>query len=318
VVGVAAILAAVAAALGGHRCRRVIVRGHSMAPTLLAGDRILVVAGRRLRRGDIVAVPDPRRAERLLMKRVTHIAPGRHTVSLSGDNAAASTDSRTFGPVPRRAILGRAVYRYGPAERAGRIDISRRGRAARSVERYHRPGMAGSSFNDMLDPEFLVDLPSLAIDQLRARRVRATEVEVGLSYVRRLIQGRLDIVLDEARRRESGGAERDISDLVERLPEILGDHVRAPGMGRLPTLMAPGESNLVDVARLDAIVDPDRLAALPRLDDADLRSAIDALAELERDVSERRRAMFDVIDKLQDELVRRYKSGEATVDNLLS
>jgi nickel-type superoxide dismutase maturation protease len=119
VVGVAAALAVLVGV--GRWCRRVIVHGDSMAPALLAGDRVLVVAGGRLRRGDIVAVPDPRRPHRLLIKRVTHLAPGRDTVSLAGDNAAASTDSRTFGPVPRRAILGRAVYRYAPVERAGRI-----------------------------------------------------------------------------------------------------------------------------------------------------------------------------------------------------
>ncbi|MDP9074744.1 MAG: aerial mycelium formation protein [Actinomycetota bacterium] len=178
-----------------------------------------------------------------------------------------------------------------------------------------------SSYQQMLDPGFLEDLPTMAIDDLRARRVQATEVEVGLSYVRRLAQGRLDIVLDESQRRERGGTERDVSDLVERLPAILGDHVRAPGMGRLPTLMAPGEADQAhqdDMERLDAIMDADRLTALPRLDDAELRVAIEALADLERDLSARRRAMFDVIDQLQGELVRRYKSGEANVETLLS
>jgi signal peptidase I len=42
-------------------------------------------------------------------------------VVVHGDNADASTDSRTFGPVPRSSILGRAVYRYAPAGRAGRL-----------------------------------------------------------------------------------------------------------------------------------------------------------------------------------------------------
>jgi hypothetical protein len=136
--------------------------------------------------------------------------------------------------------------------------------------------------------------------------------------VRRLIQGRLDIVLAEVHRREDGDAGGDISDLVQRLPEILGDRVRAPGTGRLPTLMAPAEPAPPEVQRLDDIVDADALGALPQLGDADLAGIVDRLASLEQEVSAGRRSLHDVIDRLQDELVRRYKSGEATVDTLLS
>jgi hypothetical protein len=38
-----------------------------------------------------------------------------------GENAGASTDSRAFGAVSRGALLGRAVYRYAPTARAGRL-----------------------------------------------------------------------------------------------------------------------------------------------------------------------------------------------------
>ncbi len=38
-----------------------------------------------------------------------------------GDNRAASTDSRDFGPVPASAIVGTAVLRYWPLGRAGRL-----------------------------------------------------------------------------------------------------------------------------------------------------------------------------------------------------
>lgn len=178
--------------------------------------------------------------------------------------------------------------------------------------------MATTSIDDLLDPAFLSGLTTLAIDELRTRRSQATEVEVGLSYVRRLVQGRLDIVMTEAKRRESGGSEGDIADLVSRLPEILSDRVRGPGNGRLPTLMAPAEMASPEIARLDAIVDAEQLGSLPRVDDTDLRAMVDALAAFEREVSAGRRALFDVIDQLQGELVRRYKTGEAIVDTLLS
>ncbi len=39
---------------------------------------------------------------------------------------------------------------------------------------------------------------------------------------------------------------------------------------------------------------------------------------LERSVSSQRKAVFEIVDRLQAEVVRRYRSGEATVDSLLS
>lgn len=88
-----------------------------MQPTLQPGDRILAVRPARPRPGDLVVVRDPRRPDRLLVKRVATTGSGG--VVVLGDNPAASTDSRAFGPLPR--VWGRVVYRYGPADRAGRI-----------------------------------------------------------------------------------------------------------------------------------------------------------------------------------------------------
>jgi nickel-type superoxide dismutase maturation protease len=95
------------------------VAGTSMLPTLQPGDRLLVRRGRRARPGDLVVLPDPRDAARVLVKRVR--ATRTHGVEVAGDNLGASTDSRTFGVVPRSSVLGRAVYRYAPADRAGRL-----------------------------------------------------------------------------------------------------------------------------------------------------------------------------------------------------
>ena len=98
--------------------RRLLVEGSSMTPTLMPGDRLLVVRPLRLRPGDLVAVPDPRHGGRLLVKRIMTIADGR--VELRGDNPGASTDSRDFGAVPTRRVLARVVRRYAPSHRRGR------------------------------------------------------------------------------------------------------------------------------------------------------------------------------------------------------
>ena len=98
-----------------------------MVPTLLPGDRVLVWRGLGplrppIRVGDLVAVVDPRDPdprERMMVKRVAGVAGTE--VLVRGDNEAASTDSRHFGPVGAASIRGRVIYRYLPEERRGRL-----------------------------------------------------------------------------------------------------------------------------------------------------------------------------------------------------
>jgi len=92
------------------RPRRVVVEGASMEPTLSEGDRLLVVRAWRARPGDLVVLRDPREGRRILVKRVTSVVGD--DVTVHGDNPPASTDSRAFGPVPRRALVGRVLRRY--------------------------------------------------------------------------------------------------------------------------------------------------------------------------------------------------------------
>lgn len=127
----ACVLAACVLAVGGgawlaRRVSRVEVDGDSMRPTLLPGDRLIVVRGRRPRAGDLVTMPDPRDPRRVVVKRVARIdgpvdgpVGRRQTVVVRGDNPGVSTDSRTFGPVPAGSIRGRVVYRYFPDDRRG-------------------------------------------------------------------------------------------------------------------------------------------------------------------------------------------------------
>ncbi len=97
---------------------RIRVEGDSMRPTLEPGDRLVCVPPWRLRAGDVVALRDPRDG-RLLVKRV--VAIDASGVTVAGDNPGASTDSRTFGVVGRDRVIGRAVWRYRPEARRGRL-----------------------------------------------------------------------------------------------------------------------------------------------------------------------------------------------------
>jgi hypothetical protein len=70
-------------------------------------------------------------------------------------------------------------------------------------------------------------------------------------------------------------------------------------------------------AELDQLAGADRLAALPDVPTAEIEALAGRLTDLERAVSSARRGMFSRIDALQAELVRRYRTGEATVEPVL-
>ena len=169
---------------------------------------------------------------------------------------------------------------------------------------------------DALAADLLDGLADLPMDDVRARRAACQQLETQLSYARRLAQGRLDIVVSEMSARRPG-APHDRT-LVEQLTEALSDRITAPGAGHLPMVLAPGEVDPHLAARLDRAAPPSLVSDPGSMSDDDLCQVAAALADFEREVSDRRRAMFDRIDALQEEVVRRYQAGEADVDSLLN
>jgi hypothetical protein len=175
------------------------------------------------------------------------------------------------------------------------------------------------SIDQLLAPDYLAGVEGLAIDVLRQRRQDCQEIESRLSYLRRLTQGRLDIVHAEMSHREQQRPTGDVGDLVERLPEILaarGESRPTTPRGPLPDVVAPPDAGEM-ADELNVILDADRLGALPSLSGDELRAVAERLSEFERELSRDRRQAHEIIDALQAEIVRRYKSGEATVDALL-
>jgi hypothetical protein len=170
--------------------------------------------------------------------------------------------------------------------------------------------------DSVLAPEWAADPASLSIEELRQRRAEVQAVEVALSYQRRMAQGRLDIVAAERQRRADGGEPLDHERMVARLSEILAQRTRAPGVGRLPQLMAP-EPSEAETPELDAIAGPGVLASLTELGDAEVEQLVADLTEFEMRCSSLRRELHDRIDLLQAEVVRRYRSGEVSVESLL-
>lgn len=150
------------------------------------------------------------------------------------------------------------------------------------------------------------DFSSLSLSDVRSRRRELQNEEDAVSFVRRLAQGRLDLVIDEERRRASG-APMPTQSLTERLAEVFGQQ-HGGGSARPPreTTVSPDYELLV---QLDQLCDEFQFADVESLPDADLASLRDALKMFEQMCSGKRHEMFEQIDALTAELVKRLREG---------
>ena len=168
----------------------------------------------------------------------------------------------------------------------------------------------------VLAEDYLGDLPSRPINDIRAMRDECRSIEDRVSYLRRIIQGRADIVAADLRRRAEGGSPIDLGTLIEQLPDILSDKGGTGGPGRLPSgLIPPDDPDLT--VEIDQVAGPDFLGHLADLSDDEVAELARSIGELERRASSSRRGLFGRIDALNGELARRYGTGEADVAALL-
>jgi len=166
----------------------------------------------------------------------------------------------------------------------------------------------------VLDPAFIEGIGSLDLDEVRRRRDEAELEEADASYLRRLLQGRLDIVRAELARRAEHG-DTDVSALIDRLPAILAD--QDPGsFNAVPRVLVPSRADQ-HRRRVERLVSDATLSNLHELDHDGLEQAVDILTTEEAKVSAVRRRVQDVLDLLRTELTRRYRDGAADVSQLL-
>ena len=160
----------------------------------------------------------------------------------------------------------------------------------------------------MLEPEFLSDLAQRDVEEIRAMHEECLTVETEVSFVRRLAQARIDIVEAELDRRARGGS---MGDLLAALPDILADDSRAtPAESRLPRHLSPA-TNIQFRRGLEHLISDTTLVNLPTLSEEELRATLGQLRELEQEVSTQRRALHQVIDKIEAEISERHKGALA-------
>lgn len=158
----------------------------------------------------------------------------------------------------------------------------------------------------------MVDPASLTLDELRDLRAKRQADDDAISYVRRLVQGRLDLVIAEQRRRLSGN-DRSVS---EDLPAILGRHLNSgPARPPRPTEDASDHPLAIELEELCSSLGASHAS---ELGDSELARLSDDLEAFEHARSNERRELFNKLDALSAELVRRYRDGEANVDDLLA
>lgn len=169
----------------------------------------------------------------------------------------------------------------------------------------------------VLDPAYVADVESLSTEEIRRRRAECAEIETALSYVRRLAQGHLDILVADLQRRAVGDASPEVGEMVNQLSGILSSGPqRAPGTGRLPTMLAPDLDGSL-IRELEGALADLTIGDLAQLTDEEAIALGERLRDFERRVSSDRRALHDHMAFFEADIVRRYKQGEATVDTLL-
>ena len=148
---------------------------------------------------------------------------------------------------------------------------------------------------------------------IRAARAELQSQEDAVSFVRRMAQGRLDIARDEQRRRT---ANMPTSNTATDLAGVFGQE-HGGGSAR-----PPRETNVSTdhplVVELEQLCERIGFGSIRTLDVDALQRVIDELTTFESARSGERRALFDQIDALTAELVKRYKDGGANVDALLN
>lgn len=156
------------------------------------------------------------------------------------------------------------------------------------------------------------ELSGLTMAGLRALRGDAQQEEADLSYLRRLLQGRIDILRAELARRAEPEAP-----ILDRLSEILTDlPSRVRSSARHVTLRTPRGDRYRQLA--EEMLSDVEISDLGARTDAELHTAMDRLTDHEQQVSHRRQALQRMVDGCSTEITRRYRQGEATVDDLLA
>ena len=133
-------------------------------------------------------------------------------------------------------------------------------------------------------------------------RAECTDLETEISYLRRLAQGRIDILNAEIERHAAGGS---LGDLIAALPQILADGLVAVAGRVAPAHAARPRGDIEFNRGLERLVTDATLANLPSIPDDELRHTIEQLREFEGEISVARKSLHAVLDTIDREVASR-------------
>ena len=164
------------------------------------------------------------------------------------------------------------------------------------------------SLDKITEPGFVQGLQELSLADLRARRDECLAEREYLSLLRRLVQGRLDIVRAEVARREAGD---DPSTLVDHVAHAMSNEATTSSRGEAVRLLVPPEEMTLARRRVEGLVADSALSDPRSLPDDELQDAQARLETEEHTISGDRKTVLGIHDALQEELKRRFKENPA-------
>lgn len=154
--------------------------------------------------------------------------------------------------------------------------------------------MTNDMSKDLLVPDVSQEtLAALSLADLREYRNRLTEEEEKISYWRRLVQFRLNLINAE---------KQDVTVPIEKLIQALGS--TGSGHRRQQLLNVDAHDELPQLPGLDELW----TSAIDLNDEEGTARLVEALSEVERKLSDYRRRLHDRIDAAVSELIVRYKA----------
>lgn len=165
----------------------------------------------------------------------------------------------------------------------------------------------------VLGSDYVAGVGEFDLATLRERRDEAAQEETDLSYLRRLLHARIDIVDAEQRSRVDGSE----TNVLDQLAVILADNALAPASNKARHRSLEPSRAGVYRRQAEALAGNSDLSDVTSLDDTALESALRTYRQQEESVSARRREVQHVVDTLGSEIADRYAHGLASVDELI-
>ena len=163
-----------------------------------------------------------------------------------------------------------------------------------------------------MSSEEVSDPASMSVEALRSRRAELQALDDAVSYVRRVSHGRADLARDAIGRSSDDSDPTPVyarRDLHGELRDVLAD--RLLGDDARPPRPAEDFSDHPLAIELDEICAANGFGRLDRLTRDELELLVAELDSFEHRVSAQRKALYDELDVLTEELVVRYRAEQA-------